>query len=78
MIEWAHGRGMDLTFIEVMPLGDIEPDRFDQYLPLSQLRARLLDTYTLERHRLSHRRPGALCAGARDRRAHRLHHAADA
>ncbi len=48
MIEWAHGRGMDLTFIEVMPLGDIEPSRFDQYWPLSQLRARLMDRFTLE------------------------------
>jgi len=48
MVEWSHGRGMDLTFIEVMPLGDIEPARFDQYWPLSQLRARLLDTYTLD------------------------------
>ena len=48
MIEWAHGRGMDMTFIEVMPMGDIEPSRYDQYWPLSQLRARLLDRYTLE------------------------------
>jgi GTP 3',8-cyclase len=48
MVEWSHGRDMDLTFIEVMPLGDIEPARFDQYWPLSQLRARLLDTYTLD------------------------------
>jgi cyclic pyranopterin phosphate synthase len=48
MIDWAHGRGMDMTFIEVMPLGDIEPARFDQYWPLSQLRARLMDRYTLQ------------------------------
>ena len=47
MIAWAHGRGFDLTFIEVMPLGDIEPSRFDQYLPLSQLRASLSRRYTL-------------------------------
>jgi cyclic pyranopterin phosphate synthase len=47
MIEWAHGRDMDITFIEVMPMGDIEPSRFDQYWPLSQLKARLLDRYTL-------------------------------
>ena len=43
MIRWSHDRGIDITFIEVMPMGDIEPDRFDQYWPLSQLRARLLD-----------------------------------
>jgi cyclic pyranopterin phosphate synthase len=38
LIEWAHGEGMDLTLIEVMPLGDIGPGRVDQYLPLSLLR----------------------------------------
>lgn len=48
LIEWSHGRGMDLTFIEVMPLGDIEPARIDQFLPLSMVRARLLDRYTLD------------------------------
>ena len=48
MIRWAHGRGMDMTFIEVMPLGEIEAARVDQYLPLAQVRAQLLDTFTLE------------------------------
>ena len=48
LIEWAHGRGMDLTLIEVMPLGDIEPSRLDQYLPLSVVRARLSGRYTLD------------------------------
>ena len=48
LIEWAHGRGMDLTFIEVMPMGDVTGHRVDQYLPLSVLRAQLLDTYTLD------------------------------
>jgi len=47
MIEWAHGRGMDLTLIEVMPLGEIETDRTDQFLSLKQVRASLLDRYTL-------------------------------
>ncbi|HUJ48090.1 MAG TPA: GTP 3',8-cyclase MoaA, partial [Rhizomicrobium sp.] len=41
MLDWAHGRGMDLTLIETMPLGDIEEDRVEQYLPLSLVRARL-------------------------------------
>jgi cyclic pyranopterin phosphate synthase len=41
MIEWAHGRGMDMTLIETMPLGEIDGDRTDQYLPLSLVRARL-------------------------------------
>jgi cyclic pyranopterin phosphate synthase len=48
LIDWAHGRGMDLTFIEVMPLGDIEAARVDQYLPLNAVRAQLMDRYTLE------------------------------
>ncbi|HET9716539.1 MAG TPA: GTP 3',8-cyclase MoaA [Pseudolabrys sp.] len=48
MIEWAHGRGMDLTIIEVMPLGDVDVSRLDQYLPLSIVRSRLAERYTLE------------------------------
>ncbi len=48
MIRWAHGEGMDLTLIETMPMGDIDGDRTDQYLPLSQVRAGLLDQVTLE------------------------------
>jgi cyclic pyranopterin phosphate synthase len=45
---WAHGRGMDLTIIEVMPLGDIGAGRLEQYLPLSLVRARLSERYTLD------------------------------
>jgi GTP 3',8-cyclase len=48
MIRWTHGEGMDLTLIETMPLGDIDGDRTDQYLPLSALRANLIDQFTLE------------------------------
>jgi cyclic pyranopterin phosphate synthase len=48
LIEWAHGRGMDLTLIEVMPLGEIGEGRLDQYLPLSLVRARLAERYRLE------------------------------
>jgi GTP 3',8-cyclase len=48
MIRWAHGEDMDLTLIETMPLGDIDGDRTDQYLPLSQVRAALMDQFTLE------------------------------
>jgi GTP 3',8-cyclase len=47
LIRFAHGRGADLTLIETMPLGDIDGDRTDQYLPLSIVRARLMDTFTL-------------------------------
>lgn len=47
LIEWAHGREMDLTLIEVMPMGDIGAGRIDQYVPLSMVRARLASHYTL-------------------------------
>jgi cyclic pyranopterin phosphate synthase len=48
MVAWAHERGMDLTLIETMPLGDIDGDRTDQYLPLSVVRARLMERWTLD------------------------------
>jgi cyclic pyranopterin phosphate synthase len=48
LVTWAHDRGMELTLIEVMPLGDIEPARLDQFLPLSVVRARLMERFTLE------------------------------
>jgi len=47
LMRWAHGRGMDLTVIETMPMGEIDVDRTDQYLPLSKLRADLEREFTL-------------------------------
>ncbi|QBR72149.1 GTP 3',8-cyclase MoaA [Beijerinckiaceae bacterium] len=47
MLEWAHGRGLDLTLIEVMPLGSIDGERDDQYLPLNVVEARLMERFTL-------------------------------
>jgi cyclic pyranopterin phosphate synthase len=47
-IEWAHGRGMDMTLIETMPMGDVDADRTEQYLPLSLVRANLAKQFTLE------------------------------
>mgnify|MGYP000364901522 CR=1 FL=1 len=47
MIAWAHGRGMDMTLIETMPMGEIEEDRTDQYLPLSKVRTDLSERFTL-------------------------------
>ncbi len=47
MLRWAHGRGMDMTVIETMPMGEIDEDRTDRYLPLSQLRANLEQQFTL-------------------------------
>ncbi len=47
LMAWAHGDGMDLTLIEVMPMGDIGAMRIDQYIPLSMIRARLAERLTL-------------------------------
>jgi cyclic pyranopterin phosphate synthase len=48
MTEWCAARDMDLTWIEVMPMGDIgNEDRIGQYWKLTDLRARLAEEYTL-------------------------------
>jgi cyclic pyranopterin phosphate synthase len=48
MVEWCGQEGHDLTFIEVMPMGDMgEVQRLDQYWPLADLRARLATRFTL-------------------------------
>ena len=47
MISWCGAEGFDLTLIETMPLGDIDGDRTAQYLPLSLVRARLAERWTL-------------------------------
>jgi cyclic pyranopterin phosphate synthase len=47
LIRWAHGRGLDVTLIETMPMGEVEADRTDQYLSLTQLRAELESFWTL-------------------------------
>lgn len=49
IVKWCANRKMDLTFIEVMPMGDIgNENRLNQYWPLSDLRKRLTKTWTLE------------------------------
>ena len=48
MLGWCGEHGFDLCLIETMPLGDIDGDRTDQYLPLSMVRAKLRRTWTLE------------------------------
>ncbi len=48
MISWCADLGLDLTFIEVMPMGDIgNEDRLDQYWSLKDLRTELATRYTL-------------------------------
>ena len=47
LMEWAHGQGLELTLIEVMPLGEVDGDRIDHYLPLSAVRDALDARFTL-------------------------------
>ena len=47
MIAWAHERDIDLTLIEIMPLGEVDQDRMDQYLPLTQVKDDLAQRWTL-------------------------------
>jgi cyclic pyranopterin phosphate synthase len=49
LVQWCGDEGFDLTFIEVMPMGEIgEEARLDQYMPLSMVRAKLNEKWTLE------------------------------
>ncbi|NNL17511.1 MAG: GTP 3',8-cyclase MoaA [Boseongicola sp.] len=57
LTEWCASRDMDLTFIEVMPMGDLGgEDRVGQYWSLKDLQARLAQSYTLTE--LAHRTGG--------------------
>ncbi|MGG7517587.1 GTP 3',8-cyclase MoaA [Allorhizobium undicola] len=47
LMRFAHGRGMELTLIETMPMGEVEEDRTDRYLPLTTVRADLSRQFTL-------------------------------
>ena len=47
LIDFAHRHGMDITFIETMPLGDVGVDRVDQYLPLATLRSLIEQHFSL-------------------------------
>ncbi len=59
MMEWAHSLGMDMTLIETMPMGDVDDDRVEHYMPLSLVRAQLTArNYAMEESALSDRRSG--------------------
>ena len=47
MLRWCASQGHDLTLIETMPLGEVEEDRTEHYLPLSEVRARLAAEFDL-------------------------------
>ncbi|WP_068082119.1 GTP 3',8-cyclase MoaA [Polycladidibacter stylochi] len=48
LLRWCHSHEYGLTLIETMPMGEIDGDRADQYLPLSQVRQTLSEQFTLE------------------------------
>lgn len=57
LVRWCGDEGFDLTFIEVMPMGDLGTEnRLDQYWPLSMVRAELAKEWTLDES--SHRTGG--------------------
>ncbi|AXB77658.1 GTP 3',8-cyclase MoaA [Novosphingobium sp. P6W] len=47
IVAWAHAQGFEATLIEVMPLGEVEEDRFDHYLPLLAVQDDLARRWTL-------------------------------
>ncbi len=47
LIKWAHARGLDITLIETMPLGEIDEDRTDQFLSLASVREDMASYWTL-------------------------------
>jgi GTP 3',8-cyclase len=47
LVEWAHARNAALTVIEVMPMGSVEAERIDQHVPMSEVRRRFAQRWTL-------------------------------
>ena len=47
LIQWAHARGLAITLIETMPMGEIDEDRTDQFLSLAEVRRDLESFWTL-------------------------------
>ena len=76
--QWCASRDMDLTWIEVMPMGDMGAlDRVGQYWPLSEVRRKLAENLHRDRSGRTHRRTCALCAAGGERPEDRLYHATD-
>ncbi len=48
LLAWCGDQGFDMTLIEVMPMGDVGGDRLHQFLPLSAVRGRLMERWTLD------------------------------
>lgn len=47
LVKWAHARGLDITLIETMPLGEIDEDRTNQFLSLARVREDMASYWTL-------------------------------
>ncbi len=47
LVAFAHGQGFDLSFIETMPIGEVDEDRTDQFVPMAEVRAALAAVWTL-------------------------------
>ena len=47
LADWAHARGAAISFIEVMPLGDVEASRIDQHVSMDEVRRRLSERWSL-------------------------------
>jgi cyclic pyranopterin phosphate synthase len=47
ILAFAHGRGLDLTLIETMPVGEVDEDRTDQFVSLAEVKAELAAVWTL-------------------------------
>ena len=77
MVRWAHARSMGITFIEVMPLGEIETARIDQHLPLTKVRAQLARHFSLQETDYRTGGPARYVRVARNRRPDWVHHASD-
>jgi cyclic pyranopterin phosphate synthase len=47
LMQWAHGEGFDLTLIETMPMGEVDVDRTDQFVSLTEMQDELAAVWTL-------------------------------
>lgn len=48
LMNWAVANDLDLTFIETMPLGDVETNRENDYLPLTEVMPSIMEIYDVE------------------------------
>ena len=73
MVSWCGDNQFDLTVIETMPMGEIDFDRNDQFLPLTLVREEL-EKLDPRRNRLPHGRACSICNGPGNREKNWLHH----